>query len=92
MQKILRYAYDIVLFTIYSYFSFVEAVNLEQTANEMKWLVSRHIFFGEARGRDFIIHYFGKFHYSQNFHYLWSYVALLPEYICTAFYMPKICA
>ena len=27
MQKILRYAYDIVLFTIYSYFSFVEAVN-----------------------------------------------------------------
>ena len=31
MQKILRYAYDIVLFTIYSYFSFVEAVNLEQT-------------------------------------------------------------
>ena len=34
MQKIIRYAYAmifIVLFTIYSYFSFVEAVNLEQT-------------------------------------------------------------
>ena len=31
MQKILRYAYDIVLFTINMYFSFNEAVNLEQT-------------------------------------------------------------
>ena len=29
MQKILRYAYDIVLFTTNMYFTFIEAVNLE---------------------------------------------------------------
>ena len=31
MQKILRYAYDIVLFIINRYFTCFEAVNLEQT-------------------------------------------------------------
>ena len=31
MQKILRYAYNIVLFTINRYFTCFEAVNLEQT-------------------------------------------------------------
>ena len=31
MQKILRYAYGIVLFTIKRYFTCFEAVNLEQT-------------------------------------------------------------
>ena len=31
MQKILRCAYDVVSFTINRYFSFIEAVNLEQT-------------------------------------------------------------
>ena len=31
MQKILRYAYDIVLFTIKKYFTCFEAVDLEQT-------------------------------------------------------------
>ena len=31
MQKILRYAYVIVLFTINGYFTCFEAVNLEQT-------------------------------------------------------------
>ena len=30
MQKILRYACDVVLFTTNRYFSFIEAVNLEQ--------------------------------------------------------------
>ena len=30
MQKILRYAYDIVLCATNGYFSFTEAVNLEQ--------------------------------------------------------------
>ena len=30
MQKIPRYAYDIVLFTINWYFSLIEAVNLKQ--------------------------------------------------------------
>ena len=31
MQKILRYAHDIVLFTTNRYFTFIEAVNLVQT-------------------------------------------------------------
>ena len=31
MQKILRYAYGIVLFTMNRYFTCFEAVNLEQT-------------------------------------------------------------
>ena len=31
MQKIPRYAYDIVLFTANSYFTIIEAVNLKQT-------------------------------------------------------------
>ena len=31
MQKILRYAYDIVLFTTNMYFTFIVAVNLGQT-------------------------------------------------------------
>ena len=51
---------------------------MKRKANEMKLLDHRHIFFFEAGGHDFIIHYFEKFRYSQNFHYLWSYVALLP--------------
>ena len=31
VQKIFRYAYDVVLFTINRYFTCFEAVNLEQT-------------------------------------------------------------
>ena len=31
MQEILRYAYNIVLFTINRYFSYIEAANLQQT-------------------------------------------------------------
>ena len=31
MQEILRCAYDIVLFTTHRHFSFIEAVNLQQT-------------------------------------------------------------
>ena len=40
MQKILRYVYDIVLFTTNSCFSFIEAVNLEQTLTVPYSLIS----------------------------------------------------
>ena len=41
MQKIIRYAYDIALFTINRHFTCFEAVNLEQTLTahtiKLKW-------------------------------------------------------
>ena len=41
MQKILRYAYDIALFTINRYFTYFEAVNLERTTKI--WNVSKRL-------------------------------------------------